>query len=539
MKNIGEVKTKNIYSWLIFGLIILNIVAFIFLANKLYFRIDLTEGQKYSIGKPTVDLLKQLNDPLIIEYYYNDKAKEVSEMALIIQYIEDMLKEYESAGRGKVNVLIKEVSYEKKPQETAELEEQGLQPFSLSESGQTESKSLLGLSGIILKYKKDQKVLSAVYSDMGFEFRLDVEIKKLISSEKESIAILTASENKNIYKEYQYVRQVAEKEYSDVRVMDPGTNIPKEVSTIIILGGDTLTDYDIFQIDQFLMNGGKAFVALNGLTVEIQQQGIFALPSSSKLLTLLESYGIKVNKDLVGDNDSYNPLPQRQGLFVQQNRYPIWPKIKSTNFNKKNAIVDKLEGLNIFWGSSIDADDKIKSQVEFLFKTTDKSWVQKQDYKLDIETYKYPMQEGVKSYNLACAFSGNLNSFFTGKDVPKNEKNSTVTYEGSRLDKGNTKIVVVANEFFLQSDFAGNDELLFLMNSVDWLSKDQSLISIRNKGKFTKPLDKAINQQQTDFFKTIIIGFTTFFIPVIFIAFGIILNLRRKIRDKKLKESFL
>ncbi|HPO50784.1 MAG TPA: Gldg family protein, partial [Spirochaetota bacterium] len=91
MKKIQQIDIKKIYSWAIFTLAVLNIIVFIFIANKIYFRLDLTEGQKYSISKPSVEILKDLQDQLIIEYYYNDKSKEVSEMALVIQYVVDML----------------------------------------------------------------------------------------------------------------------------------------------------------------------------------------------------------------------------------------------------------------------------------------------------------------------------------------------------------------------------------------------------------------------------------------------------------------
>ncbi|HPO50766.1 MAG TPA: Gldg family protein, partial [Spirochaetota bacterium] len=333
--------------------------------------------------------------------------------------------------------------------------------------------------------------------------------------------------------------QVVSKEYNDVRIIASGDGIPKDIGTIVIIGGDELTDFDIFGLDQFFMNGGKAFIVQNGIDVTISQYGIYATPKDNKLINLLTFYGITINKDLVGDNDSYTPLPQRNGIFVQQNRYPIWPKIKANNFNKESPVVNEMETLNMFWPSSITIDEKIKNNAKVLFKTTKESWVQKNDYKLDIETYKYPVQEGVKEYDLACSFEGELTSFFKGQNIPKNEKNPDSVYDSEKLDAGKTKIVVIANEFFLDSNFAGNEELLLLMNGIDSLSKDASLIQIRNKGKFSKPLYKAKNQFQLNTYKNIIIGFTTYFIPLLFIILAIVLNFRRKFINKKVKDLFV
>ena len=540
MKKNIEFNIKKLYSWGVFLLAVLNVIAFIFITNKIYFRLDLTEGQKYSISKPSVDVLKSLDDQLVIEYYYNDKSKELSEMASVIQYVIDMLKEYESASKGRATVIIKELNFEKNAGDIADLESQGLQTFALSESGKSESKSLLGLSGIIIKYKGQQRSIPTVYSDVGFEFRLDVEIKKVAGTGSEGgIGILMASKGKSLENDFKYIDQVISREYNDVRVLTIGEGIPNDIGTLVIIGGDDLTDFDLFAIDQFFMNGGKAFVASNGIDVNISQYGIYATPKDNKLLALLGYYGIRVNRDLVGDNDSYNPLPQRNGIFVQQNRYPIWPKIKANNFNSKNPIVSDLESLNLFWPSSITIEDRAKGSGEWLFKTTKSSWAQQGDFKLDIETYKYPVQEGSKEYEIAYLFDGEVSSYFKDQPVPKKLSNPQETYTGNRYDSGRAKIIIVGNEFFLESNFSGNDELLFLMNSIDSLSKDTSLIQIRNKGKFSKPLYKAKNQFQQDAYKNIVIAFTTYFVPLLIIILAIGLNFRRKLLNKKVKETFI
>ncbi|MBP5706321.1 MAG: hypothetical protein J6W76_03470 [Spirochaetales bacterium] len=40
-------QNKRIQSWAILVLVVLNIIAFIFIANKAYVRFDMTEGKKY------------------------------------------------------------------------------------------------------------------------------------------------------------------------------------------------------------------------------------------------------------------------------------------------------------------------------------------------------------------------------------------------------------------------------------------------------------------------------------------------------------
>ncbi|MBQ3922841.1 MAG: GldG family protein, partial [Spirochaetales bacterium] len=326
--NDATLKNKRIQSWLILILVVLNIIAFIFISNKLYVRFDMTEGKKYSISAATKNLLKKLDNTLVIEYYYNDKSKEISGVAQVIQYITDMLREYENAGKGYVNVVIRELSFQKAGDQAliSELEVKGIKQYQLSQQEQAEAKSLLGFSGMIIKYKDNETVIPAIFQDMGFEFRIDSEIAKLMGGE-EKVGVLFSSSVGTLENEFKYIRQVVEREFTDVRVLPKNHNIPPELTVLLVIGGKDLSDYDILQIDQFLMNGGKVFFAVNGVDVNVSQYGMYATPGDTKIIDLLQHYGIKLNRNLVGDNQSYNGV--RQGFSML--RYPLWVKIKSTN----------------------------------------------------------------------------------------------------------------------------------------------------------------------------------------------------------------
>src|SRR4030042_6892370 len=135
MKQLDKLNINRIQIWVIYILIILNIIAFILLSDKIYFGLDLTKGKRFSISKPTVELIRKVNkeNPLIIQYYYNDKFKEHSAMTAIAQYVEDILNEYDRASRGSVEVIIKELSYEKDAALIDDLEKMGIIQFPLSE----------------------------------------------------------------------------------------------------------------------------------------------------------------------------------------------------------------------------------------------------------------------------------------------------------------------------------------------------------------------------------------------------------------------
>lgn len=542
MEKIDKQDINRIQIWGIYILIILNIIAFILLSDKIYFRFDMTEGKKFSISKPTVELLKKIDKekPLIIEYYYNDKFKEHSAMALIAQYVEDILNEYKRISKGSIDVIIKTISYENDAALISDLEKIGITPFPLSEQEKAESKTLLGISGILLKYNDDVSVIPVIYNDVGFEYMLDTEIDKIIEKDRGVIGIMYNLSQRNFDQDYTFVKYAAQNEFSEVKMISSGENIPNDVSVLFIIGGEKLTDYDIFQIDQFLMNGGKAFIALGGVNVIINPQyGIFGFPNESKLFDLLSSYGIKINIDMIGDNESFNPYMEKSAYGYTPQRYPIWPKIISSNINKDHPAVDGLEYLNLFWASSIDIDNKIKGNAVSLFHTTDKSWSEKENFQLASQQYMYPIQQGEKSFNMAYAFQGKLESYFKDKDIPEN-KEGDAAFTGNKIDSGETQLIVVGDDIFLWDNLIQNDQnaQIFVMNSLDWFSKDHSLIEIRKKGRFTKALDKVTNETQFKTRQNIIIVISTFIIPFLFCVLALLLNVIRQIKNKKIKSLY-
>ena len=532
----GNFKTR---SWIIFGIIIVNIIAFMILTNSIYLRLDMTKNKNYSISKPTVELLKKLDSKMTIEYYYNDKFKENNEMGLIAQYVEDILGEYERAGRGNVSVIIKQLDLDKDAEKVDELKKQGIQAIPLSQRQKAESKTSLGLSGILITYKNTPKAIPFVFEDTGFEYVFDSEIKKLIDKDSDTVGVVFGMADKDYYQDFRVVQNQLAEEFKTVKLINSGENIPDDVSVIFIIGGAKLTDYDIFQIDQFLMRGGKAFISFGGVNVIINQQygQMIGIAAESKLFDLLSGYGLKVNKDMIGDHDSSVPFPDNQG---QLHDYPTWLKVVSSSFDKKNPVLNGLSELYFFWSSSIDVDPKIKDQTSILAKTTNNSWAITDNFRLNYDNpmFKIP---GQKSYNIMCSFSGDLDSYFKDKNAPEN-KNGVDKFNGKKLDRGNAKIILISDEYFLWDVFLRQppmeDDRLLLANSLDWLSKDKSLIEIRNKGKFFNPLNKAVHKDEADFYKTIIIIISTVVVPLLFIGLAVFLYISRYRKNQILKNKF-
>ncbi|MBE9538950.1 MAG: Gldg family protein [Proteobacteria bacterium] len=65
-------------------------------------RIDLTEGQLYSISEPTHEFLEKLEEPLLIRGYFSAKTHPL--LSPLVPQLRDLIREYAVAGGGKVRV---------------------------------------------------------------------------------------------------------------------------------------------------------------------------------------------------------------------------------------------------------------------------------------------------------------------------------------------------------------------------------------------------------------------------------------------------
>gem|GEM_PF-1434483 len=542
--SIGNVAKNMLQSWMIFLLIVFNIIILFIILNFIYIRFDFTDGNKYSISPQTVELVKKLKDDiLVIEYYYNDKCYEQVNQAQVVQYVLDILKEYERVSKGLVYFTSQELNYKKHRGLIEELKNKGLVEFPLSDSKEDESKVLRGISGVILKYKNNEKVIPIVNHDIGFEYAIDTEIKKFLDTGDNGLGIICAESNKNYSEDFKFADQIIKAENKTVYNLQSGEKIPEDVKRLLIIGGDTLTDYDLLNIDQFLINGGNALVLINGVNIMIHpQMGIFGFPSENKLIKMFEHYGFKVNNDVIGDSDSYYPIPQYIEGFITERRYPVWPIIKEDNINQKEPILNDFKTITFLWPSSIDVDDSVKKNAVSLFHTTPNSWSLKDRFDLNVRQFEYPIQEAEKEYNLGYKYEGPIKSFFNDKEIPKNER-GTEEFNGEIKRSGDTRFILVGNSTFLEAQYLANyritseNEYFFLINALDWLSGKDTLIDIRKKGQFTRPLDKPKNRGEFVKNKILVIIISSFMVPLFLILLGIFINIRRYMRNKKLKNK--
>ncbi len=128
-------------------------------------RADLTAQNEYSLSQTTRDLARNLQEPLLMRGYFSEKTHPL--LAPLVPTIRDMMREYEIASGGKINVEIVD------PRENEELEAEanqvyGIRPTPFRIAGRYESSVISSYFDILIRYG-DQSVT------LGFQDLIEVQ----------------------------------------------------------------------------------------------------------------------------------------------------------------------------------------------------------------------------------------------------------------------------------------------------------------------------------------------------------------------------
>ena len=131
-------------------------------------RLDLTEGQEYSISPVSRDLLSSLHEPLVIRGYFSEKTHPL--LAPLIPQIRDLLEEYKIAAGSKLEVSFVDPKYDEE-QESEANQLYGIKPVPFQVAGRYEASVVNSYFNLLIKYG-DQFVT------LGYNDLIEVQNRK-------------------------------------------------------------------------------------------------------------------------------------------------------------------------------------------------------------------------------------------------------------------------------------------------------------------------------------------------------------------------
>ena len=350
-------------------------------------------------------------------------------------------------------------------------------------------------------------------------------------------------------------------------------NIPESLHCLIIARpSEKFSDFELFQIDQFLMQGKSLALVLDRFNemrpagqqgMNLGQAPVF-VPLDTGLEKLLSHYGIRIQQSFVMDENSYRQeLPAQFGGGERAIYFA--PLIKDRFINDELDFMKNIKRLVALKISPLELDAERISQNSLkahqLFASSEKSWQMRDRINLNPMFIKPPKSsEEMQSYPLAYILEGQFPSYFAGKPLPvkeiEEEKEADKKAEGeeskpqtdidlSKIERQGTflaqgrpgKIFVMASADMLRDnvlDAGGRGpNATFILNTIDYLNGREDIAVMRAKVQRFNPVEETQATTKT-FVKTANIAG----LPVLVVIFGLGVWFRRHSRKKQIQMMF-
>ena len=533
---------------------------------------DLTEEKRFTMTEPTKRQLHDLKDVVFVRVFLDGKFP--ASFKRLQGATREMLDDFH-AMNPYVEYKFEDPSVggtlEERKRHYEELAKEGLVPTRLRLVNDKEKTEQYIFPFAEFNYRNRKVIVKLLENDVPgqnqevsinnsvslLEYKMSNAIQKLLKNDRPNI-IFTEGHDELKKEETADLEQTLRAFYDTGRMnLDSVLNIPfkdsmKRVDILVVAKPKTaFSEKQKFQIDQYVMQGGKVIWLIDRLTAELsdmQKTGqMVPVEYPLNLEDLLFRYGVRIDPKLVLDMES-SRLPMKVGMTGNQPQMELfqWFYFPIVAPSSKHPIVRSLDRVWLQFPSPIDTIRTTKGNVRksIILTSSKHARLQATPTTLNFEILRYPVDPSKfdkPNIPLAVMLEGEFPSLFENRVTP--EQLAMMQQLGltfTPLSK-ETKMLVVSdgdvarNEYdarqgallplgynrFDNYKFANKD---FLMNAIEYMLDDKGIIEARGKEVKLRLLD---TQKAKD--NTTLIRLLNILLPLVFLGvFGAIYFWRRK-----------
>jgi len=507
-------------------------------------RIDLTENRLFTLSEGTKGILTSLDEPVTLRFYLSQRELErVPGIGGYADRVRALLDEYERLAGGKLTLHVID------PEPFSEEEDRAV-GYGLSgvPLGLDAGIFYFGLAGT--NSVDDEEVIPFFAAER--EQFLEYDVTKLVhnlSNPKQKIVGLLSSlpvEGQGPPMQaamggmggppWMVVDQI--RQLFELRSLPPTLEeIPEDVDVLMLVHPQSLSREALYAIDQYVLRGGRVVAFLDPYS-EAQQEAMAAglMPPAasrrSEIDELLSAWGVTLGEDVVADLALALKVRMEQGGRILTFDYPVWMNITPQTFDHEDIVTGNLANLGFGTPGYLEPADGATTTFTPLATTTPGAAQFTTEQIAAVTTDPRDLLDDYMSQDRAYAViarvSGPVGTAFPdGRPVPEQSEDgdSSETAEADGSEEGETEpktehlsestedaqIILVADADMLADRFwvvvqeflgsriaipsAANGTLV--INALDNLTGSGDLISVRNRGTFTRPFTRvaALRQQ--------------------------------------------
>ena len=519
---------RSILATLSIALAIVFFLAFNALINTAFTanRLDLTEGQLFTLSEGTIELLEAIDEPIDVRLYYSKRFNEIGpDIARHSNRVSEILGEYERLSGGKVRVQVFDPE-PFSPEEDLAVSD-GLQGLPFDQSGDL---VYFGIAGTNSTDDSDAIGYLAPERSPFLEYDLTRLIHNLANPEKDRVGVLSDLPLQGTQFDNFQPWLIVEgmQQFFDVRFIErDATELPEDMEVLVIAAVHFLNDSLAYAIDQFVLNGGRVLAFVDPFAESMALAGPTAgqLPPPGvgigAMQPLMSAWGVEMpaGKFVANIDDAVRvgfPDPETgQQVAVD---YVAWLTLQGDRFKQDDTVSSQLQRIVVISAGALLPIEGATTTFEPLIFTTPNSSLMSA---FDLAQQPNPIalikqfEPEDTSFALAARVSGDVSTAFP--DGPPEEvleaagdEAEAVTSAHLSESKAPINIILVGDADFLADrnwaqvqDVAGQRLTIptannadFAINALDNLRGSQALVGLRGRGFSVRPFDVITEMRQ-------------------------------------------
>jgi len=506
------------------GIVGLVLVAAIIIAadlilSNLPLRADLTAENLYTLSSGSKAVLGKLEEDVTLKYYFSASSAEMPmSLKTYAQQVENLLKEYERAGKG--HVILE--AYDPKPDSDAEewAQRYGIDAQNVTPFGQSVYFGLVAVCG-------DREETLPRFSPRT-EATLEYDVTRLVTRvawpERPVIGLMTSVQGvlgQQMNPMMMQMRQrppqgwaafnELKKDYDVREVETTAEKIDDDIKTLVILHAKDLSEKTLFAIDQFVIRGGRLiacvdpFSIMDMLASRQQQNPMMQMGGGqdgpSTLGKLFDAWGVTFETGrLVADLASATKLNAGNGRAEDN---PAFLSLGAKNMDKGDLLVARLTQVMFpFAGAfSFTGKDGLAFTPIIVTSKDNACLVDRMGAQFGMGAMKRDLKPDGVQRTLAARLSGTFKTAFPkGPDYVEGSTNAVPNV----VAEGKGSVILFGDSDFLADDFCVqvlntpfgqmvqpmNDNLSLFSNVIEQFAGREELIGVRSRGPSNRPFVK-------------------------------------------------
>jgi ABC-type uncharacterized transport system involved in gliding motility auxiliary subunit len=486
--------------------LLLLLVAVNFLVSRVPARLDLTEGNLYTLSPGTRKILRELETPVKVKLYVSQGESVPVQLRGFAQRVEDTVREFKQAAGSKLIVERYHPKPDSEEEDAAQLD--GIEPQQLFSGEQF----YLGIAVSQLERKQTIAAVSPQRERL-LEYDLVRAIARVGKPERPKIGLMAGlpvmGEKFN-----PFTRQSSEpwvlanelkREFEVKEVPVSAKEIDQDINVLLLIHPRDVQPQTEYALDQFVLRGGKLIAFVDPYAYFDQNPtmpGVPPEPSSSTLPTLFKAWGVSMDPGKVVSDVVF-------GSGGGQRYTPTVLSLNRTAFSRDDVVTGQIETLLYAFGGAFQVNDA-GLQVEELIKSSPNSML------VDNANATKSGDEATKAFKpsgkpmpLALRLTGKFKTAFPDgvKDAekPQGEKqddSKPVPNTPQLRESAENSVILVADVDLLADGAAvdvqemfgrkivvpSNGNLALAMGMVEQFAAGDDLISLRSRTGAFRPL---------------------------------------------------